>query len=299
MLNPRGLSPAALAFGLLLLCNASAFAQESARTQRDGIDASSQTTTLAASPGEGDDSGANATDAEAGDSIVRKSVRAGEQFDEAAHLVSRQPSFPLDAMTLRAASAREASASGGQANHARRPPLSDGEKVKRAFRGAFLSPQPYLFSAFSATVTQLGEEDQPHKTAGDEFADGASRFARSFATRSTRTVFASGIYPALFNQDPRYERATGKGAARRTLHAVSRVFVTRGDDGDIEPNYSRFAGVMTASALANIWEQSTPGRDRVGVDATLRRFAFSFVYDAVANIVLREFWPDIIGIFRK
>lgn len=296
MLNPRRLSSAALMLALFVLCHVPAFSQGTARASHDRTDAAPQTTSREASPDAVSEPIADALDVEANEISPRKTRGEGVDVDESAGLVSRQPSFPLDAMS--GAGAQGANG-GGQANHARRPPLSDGEKMKRAFRGAFLSPQPYLFSAFSATITQLGEEDQPHKTTGDEFADGASRFARRFATRSTRAIFASGIYPALFNQDPRYEPATRKGAARRTLHAISRVFVVRGDDGDIEPNYSRFAGVMTTSALANIWEQSTPGRDRVGVDATMRRFALSFIYDAAANIVLREFWPDIIGIFRK
>ena len=124
----------------------------------------------------------------------------------------------------------------GQANPLP-PPLTGEEKIKRAFRRAFLSPAPYAITAFGATLTQLGEDELPDKDFEDEFGDWASRFARSFATRTTRTVFASGFYPALFKQDPRYDRSQKKGFLRRTGHAVSRVFVTRDDDGNVEPNY--------------------------------------------------------------
>lgn len=178
-------------------------------------------------------------------------------------------------------------------------PLTAEQKIGRSFRAAFLRPTPYLMSILTAGITQLGEENLPHKDTEDEVADWGSRAARRFATRSATTLFASGFYPALFKQDPRYERSRSKGIGRRTLHAVSRVFVTRDDDGNLEPNYSRFAGVMTASALANVWEHSTPGRDRVGPDATLRRFARSFATGALSNIIFREFGPDIIRIFRR
>lgn len=178
-------------------------------------------------------------------------------------------------------------------------PLTSGEKIERSFRSAFLSPFPYVTSALNAGITQFGEDRQPHKDGGDEVADWGSRAARNFATRSTTAVFANGFYPALFKQDPRYERSRRKGFGRRALHAVSRVFVTRDDDGNLEPNYSRFAGVMTASSLANVWERSTPGHDRIGTDATLRRFARSFATGSLNNIVFKEFWPDIIGIFRR
>jgi hypothetical protein len=155
-----------------------------------------------------------------------------------------------------------------------------------------------MTSALSAGLTQFNEDRLPHKDNGDEIADWGSRAARNFATKSTTTLFATGFYPALFRQDPRYEPSQSKRFGRRTLHAISRVFVTRGDDGKLEPNYSRFAGVATASALSNLWEHSTPGHDRIGADATFRRFTRSFVTGSINNIVFKEFWPDIIGIFR-
>jgi hypothetical protein len=182
---------------------------------------------------------------------------------------------------------------------ANRPaPLEAGEKVRRSLRAAFLRPTPYLMSAFTAGLTQLGEDSQPQKDNADEVADWGSRTARSFATRTTSTVFSSGVYPALFKQDPRYERSRSRKFGPRVAHALGRVFVTRGDDGNLEPNYSRFAGSFTASALANVWERSTPGHDRIGADATLRRFGRSFISASIGNVFLKEFGPDIIAIFR-
>lgn len=177
-------------------------------------------------------------------------------------------------------------------NQNRPAPLTGGEKIRRAFRGAFLSPAPYAVAAFNAGVTQLGEEDQPQKETDDKLADWGSRTARVFATGTTYRVFGNGFYPALFRQDPRYDRSKSKKFGSRLAHAVSRVFVTRDDDWNLEPNYSRFAGAATSSALANVWERSTPDRDRIGADATLKRFGMSFVSGAVGNI-FREFASDI------
>ncbi|MBV9923543.1 MAG: hypothetical protein JOZ96_00775 [Acidobacteria bacterium] len=174
-------------------------------------------------------------------------------------------------------------------------PLTGEQKVKRAFRSAFLSPAPYAVAAFNAGVTQLGEDYPPHKDTDDKLADWGSRTARVFATGTTYRVFGNGFYPALFKQDPRYERSPKKGFGNRLGHAVSRLFVTRDDDWNLEPNYSRFAGAATSSALANVWERSTPKHDRIGADATLRRFGMTFLSGAVGNI-FREFAPDI---FRR
>jgi hypothetical protein len=171
-------------------------------------------------------------------------------------------------------------------------PLTAGQKVKRAFRGAFLSPVPYATAAFNAGITQLGEDYPPHKETDDKLADWGSRTARVFATGTTYRVFGNGFYPALFKQDPRYERSKSKKFAGRLGHAVSRLFVTRDDDWNLEPNYSRFAGAATSSALANVWERSTPKHDRIGADATLKRFGRSFLSGAIGNI-FREFAGDL------
>ena len=183
-------------------------------------------------------------------------------------------------------------------SQSRPAPLTGEQKVKRAFRGAFLSPVPYATAAFNAGITQLGEDYPPHKETGDKLADWGSRTARVFATGTTYRLFGNGFYPALFKQDPRYERSRKRGFGARLGHAVSRLFVTRDDDWNLEPNYSRFAGAATSSALANVWERSTPKHDRIGADATLRRFGNTFISGAIGNI-FREFAPDIFSVFRR
>jgi hypothetical protein len=177
-------------------------------------------------------------------------------------------------------------------NQNRPDPLTGEQKIRRAAKGAFLSPTPYAVAAFNAGITQLGEDYPPHKETDDKLADWGSRTARVFATGTTYRVFGNGFYPALFKQDPRYERSGKKGFGRRLGHAVSRLFVTRDDDWNLEPNYSRFAGAATSSALANVWERSTPGHDRIGVGPTFKRFGRTFISGAIGNIV-REFAGDI------
>jgi hypothetical protein len=189
-------------------------------------------------------------------------------------------------------------AASGQTQATRPAPLTAGQKIGRSFHSAFLKPTPYLLSGFTAGVTQWRERRPPNKTTGDNLADWGSRAARDFATSSASTLFVEGFYPALLRQDPRYERARQKSPVRRALHAASRVFVTRGDGGRLEPNYSLLAGEMTASALSNVWERNTPGFTRIGTGATIRRFNSMLVTDMLTNIVFREFGPTIKKIFR-
>ncbi|HEY9285981.1 MAG TPA: hypothetical protein VIP46_21200, partial [Pyrinomonadaceae bacterium] len=178
-------------------------------------------------------------------------------------------------------------------------PLTNEEKMKRAARNAFFNPIGIGRTLFSSALTQYNEDDQPHKTREDEFADFGTRFAINFSRRATRTLLGSGVYPILFNQDPRYDRADpDKGFVARAGHAVSRVFVQRGDSGNLQPAVSRWAGSLSASALSNAWERSTPGHDRIGTDATFKRFANSFISDSI-NFLFVEFLPDIKKIFGR
>lgn len=171
-------------------------------------------------------------------------------------------------------------------------PLTPGQKMRRAGRNAFLSPVGYGTTIFSAAITEYTEDDLPHKTTEDRFADFASRFAIRFTTRATNTLLGQGVYAIAFKQDPRYHPSKSKNLFKRAAYAASRVFVTYDDDGNSEPNVSRWAGALSSSALANLYEQSTPGRDRIGTDATFRRFGASFTSGMINNII-REFIGDL------
>jgi hypothetical protein len=178
-------------------------------------------------------------------------------------------------------------------------PLTASEKMEGAARSAFLNPGTYAFTGLGAAVTEIRERHQPQKDGGDRFADGLSRFAISFATGTSNTLLGSGVYPALFKQDPRYFPSNKKGFGPRAAYAMSRVFVTRGDNGRNQPNVSRLGGNLSAAALANIWERDTPGANRTGLRPTMNRFGTSILSGMVTNVILKEFWPDIMKILKK
>lgn len=204
---------------------------------------------------------------------------------------SRSFAFDTSAEPSAKSFANPALSGGQQSSTPPYEPLTSDQKMRRSFRSAFFTAEAYAVPLLSAIITETGEDDLPHKDTDDRVADGLSRFAIQFGRRSTAVILSNGVYASIFKQDPRYERADpNKGFGARVLHAASRVFVTRGgDDGRHQPNYSRFAGQLSASALSNLWEQNTPGHDRIGVGPTFRRFGSSFITGAVLNVV-REFF---------
>jgi hypothetical protein len=167
-----------------------------------------------------------------------------------------------------------------------------GNKMKYGLKKAFFNAGTFVFPAISAVRQQM-DENKPNKDIEDEIADGFSRYARNYATASSKALLASGVYPIIFKQDPRYEPSHKHGFKSRVLYAASRVFVTRGDNGKLQVNSSHLAGGMTASALANIWERNSPGHDRIGVGPTFRRFGNMLIFDVIRFVVLKEFGSDI------
>ena len=187
-------------------------------------------------------------------------------------------------------------------------PLTARQKFQFGLAHAFLTPGAYAGPAVGAYFVERSEVKRPGKTNGDKFADGASRFARSVATRSTAEFLGRGLYPILFKQDPRYQPSDREYFLPRVLYAASRAFVTQGDNGKTQINISRLGGNLTAAVLANVYERDvvrsrdrfgrpTSFRRRVGVEPTLKSFALATAFDAASNIVFDEF--DVIGKLRK
>ena len=181
----------------------------------------------------------------------------------------------------------------GNNTAALKTPLTPREKAAFAFKHAFLSPNPYVFTGIAAIYTQSREHSEHPKTTDDRVVDGLSRWAIKFGTNSSKRLIGDGALPILLHQDPRYHPSGQHGVWARTKYAVEQVFVTYGDNGDLQPNYSRLGGGFASAALANIWEHSTPGHDRIGIGPTFARFGSGIGWDALNFVVLKEFGPDL------
>lgn len=74
------------------------------------------------------------------------------------------------------------------------------------------------------------------------------RFAVGLSTAETRDLLSNLIFPVALRQDPRYiPSAIDGGFGERIGHAFSSIAVTRGDDGRLEPNWSKWLGTIGAA----------------------------------------------------
>lgn len=129
------------------------------------------------------------------------------------------PETSADALNVQSGS--EQQSAGAAQNASPIPALSAGQKFKYGLRQAFYTPGAYIAPAFGAAIRRTQELDVPSKTNQDKFADYLSDYARDFGTSSTTELFSSGIYPALFKQNPIYtplkEISQGKASRRARL----------------------------------------------------------------------------------
>ena len=93
-------------------------------------------------------------------------------------------------------------------------------------------------------------------------------------------MVGGAILPSLLHQDPRYFYQGTGTTKSRVLHAVSSPFITRGDNGQRQPNYSTLGGDLTTAALANAYY---PASNR-GVGLFFGNFFIATGQRALANV---------------
>jgi len=155
-------------------------------------------------------------------------------------------------------------------------------------RASILSPGPYILDLGAALIDDVSKF--PPEWELEENA-----FARRFGARILGG-FASDVIGhatgAILKHRVLYEPCRCRGGWRRTKHAIGRGFVTRHDDGRMMFHASVFTAKFGAAGIAHAWYPgSYSGSDLV-------REGFAGVGANAALNILREFGPDLLGIFR-
>jgi hypothetical protein len=85
------------------------------------------------------------------------------------------------------------------------------------------------------------------------------RLGATFAGGYTKILLGDAVLPSLLHQDPRYFYQGNGTTKSRLLHAMATPFITRGDNGRSEINYSNIVGDLASGAIANAYY---PSQDR-------------------------------------
>ena len=110
----------------------------------------------------------------------------------------------------------------------------------------------------------------------------------ALATSETDVFFQRFLFPTLLKQDPRYFRNPDLPFFKRALYSMSRVVITRTDNGGQTFNASRVLGSAASQAVADLY---VPGQ-RQGMHPIAGCISYNLLRDAGMNLV-HEFWPDL------
>jgi hypothetical protein len=85
------------------------------------------------------------------------------------------------------------------------------------------------------------------------------RFSANYASSFTQIMVGGAVLPSLLHQDPRYfYQGTGTKKSR-AVHTISNLFITKGDNGISQPNYSSLGGDLASAAVSTFYY---PGSNR-------------------------------------
>ncbi len=185
-------------------------------------------------------------------------------------------------------------------------PLTAGQKFKVVAQGSFDPIQIVWYGALSGL--SQAENSEPG------FGQGAEGYGKRYgayaADGTIENFFVGAILPSALHQDPRFFQSGHGSFFDRSGYAVSRIFVTRGDSGHRQFNFSEIFGSAIAAGISTYSYHPHPGyHPQPGVnvpyiasDRTLKNTASVWGsqvgYDTI-TLVIKEFWPDVRRKIKK
>jgi hypothetical protein len=162
-------------------------------------------------------------------------------------------------------------------------PISSKRKLWIASKDSFDYPI-WLLAAGFAGMYQF-ENEEP--SFGQGVKGYFKRYGTSFVDQSMGNMLTEGVFPSLLHEDPRYFRQGVGSKWHRVGYALTRILVTRTDNGTKRFNCSEFIGNSIVVGVSNAYYPD----DRT-VGDNLQKLGMQLGTDAISN-VMKEFWPDV------
>jgi hypothetical protein len=159
-------------------------------------------------------------------------------------------------------------------------PLRFKQKMQLAWK---TSTDPITIGSVAAAA-EIEQERNWYRAYGQGAQGYAKRFGVTYGNVAIGTFLGSAVMPSLFKQDPRYFY---KGRGRwnsRLWYALSRSVITKGDNGNWQPNYSNALGNLAAAGITDAY---LPPKNR-NVGFVFQTAGIRVVETAFAN-VFQEF----------
>jgi hypothetical protein len=170
-----------------------------------------------------------------------------------------------------------------------RKPLTSKQKFQLAVDET-IAPSRFIGSLFTAGISQARDSLPDYGQGWDGYG---KRYGSSVASNASSHLLGTGVIPSLTHEDPRYFVKLFGSPKSRILYAMSRVLITRTDDGRSTFNWGNVMGGLMAESLAVSY---LPDSERTA-GKTFTRFGVRLGFSALDNVV-KEYWPTIFKSLR-
>jgi hypothetical protein len=159
-------------------------------------------------------------------------------------------------------------------------PLDSKQKFKLALR-SMIDPVNFLGTG---AIAGLEQARNIYPGYGSGLGAYGKRYGATYADDFDARMIGSFILPSLLHQDPRYFYKGRGSVSSRIVYALKSAVITRGDNGQLQPNYSYVLGSFAAGGISNVYH---PASDR-GIGLTIGN-GFINIAGHAADDLIREF----------
>ena len=164
------------------------------------------------------------------------------------------------------------------------PPQTAKQKLTLATKNSF-DYSSFLIAGIQAGISMNGKSYP-------EFHQGVAGYGRYYwhtlADTADENFMVGGVGPIVFHQDNRFYTMGHGGFRKRTWYAVTRVLVTRRDNGNSTFNFSEIIGSGAASGISTLYyPKQYQTWTKVG-----QKWLTSDLIDCF-NFFWKEYWPDV------
>jgi hypothetical protein len=162
----------------------------------------------------------------------------------------------------------------------------------QSVRDKFVTASQDTFDYSAIIFAGIVAAEQMATVQTPEFHQGAAGYGRyfwhTFVDQSIENYAVEFIVPAVAHEDTRYYTLGNGGFIKRSEYALSRVVITRSDNGSPTFNTGEIIGAGAAAGISNLYY---PSRERT-FSNTAQRWGTNVGLDAI-TFYFKEFWPDI------
>jgi hypothetical protein len=185
-------------------------------------------------------------------------------------------------------------------NKGQLPPMSVKDKYKVVALGTF----DYVEYPWWGILAAIAQSNNSEPAFGQGWASYAKRYGITAGDSLVENFMVGAVFPSALHQDPRYYQSGRGGFFRRSGYSVSRMFVTLGDSGHKQFNFSEILGGASAAAISTYTYHpsstyiSIPRNPHLFVASdktlsnTIDTWGTQLTLDTI-TVVVKEFWPDI------